>query len=443
MTRRKVIIIVVIVLLIPVLILGLVTILRPPPADTIDVVAKWTGTEEANFRSVLSAFVEQRDRKTVVQYHSIQRDIGEELRERVERGGPYDQGGPPDIAILPQTGAMTKLIRLNALQPVSSSTAQLVHDNYTGFWRQLTTVNDILYGVFVKANHKSLFWYSAPTFRDANVREPETWVQLQAVVKALADRSVTPLAVGGGDAWNLTDWFENIYLRTAGEERYRRLACRQIRFTDPTVKDALATMAQVVRSDWIAGGRDAIYTTYEKSVEQVFSSDRQRAAMLSGADYTASEIAKYASVEARYFPFPSFHGERPSLLVGGDVAVQLRRSAAGNDLINFLAKPEAAKPWADLAVQTGGFISPNLKVNPKLFPDELFAVVDAVRSAGDKNAARYDLSDSFPSSFGSTDRKGMFKIFQDFLWDGPSSLEATASRLEEQASVAVPTPWCP
>ena len=32
---------------------------------------------------------------------------------------------------------------------------------------------------------------------------------------------VTPISVGGADGWTLTDWFENVYLRTAGPDMYR------------------------------------------------------------------------------------------------------------------------------------------------------------------------------------------------------------------------------
>ena len=44
-----------------------------------------------------------------------------------------------------------------------------------------------------------------------------------------------PYSVAGADGWTLTDLFENIYLRTAGPEKYDQLAKHEIKWTDPTV----------------------------------------------------------------------------------------------------------------------------------------------------------------------------------------------------------------
>ena len=45
------------------------------------------------------------------------------------------------------------------------------------------------------------------------------------------------VSIGGADGWTLTDLFENIYLRTAGPEKYDQLATHKIKWTDPSVKD--------------------------------------------------------------------------------------------------------------------------------------------------------------------------------------------------------------
>ena len=65
-------------------------------------------------------------------------------------------------------------------------------------------------------------------------------------------------SIGGSDGWTLTDWFENIYLRTAGAEKYDQLADHEIPWTDQSVKDALDDMAKVFSdTDNIAGGTRA------------------------------------------------------------------------------------------------------------------------------------------------------------------------------------------
>ena len=45
------------------------------------------------------------------------------------------------------------------------------------------------------------------------------------------------------ERWVLSDWFENIYVRTAGPEMYDQLATHEIPWTDKSVTEALTTMA--------------------------------------------------------------------------------------------------------------------------------------------------------------------------------------------------------
>ncbi len=40
------------------------------------------------------------------------------------------------------------------------------------------------------------------------------------------------LGVGAKDSWTLTDWFESIYLRQAGPDKYDKLFSGEIAFTD-------------------------------------------------------------------------------------------------------------------------------------------------------------------------------------------------------------------
>ena len=43
---------------------------------------------------------------------------------------------------------------------------------------------------------------------------------------------MTPYSIGAADGWTLTDLFENIYLRTAGAEKYDQLTKHEILWTD-------------------------------------------------------------------------------------------------------------------------------------------------------------------------------------------------------------------
>ncbi len=395
-----------------------------PPA-VIEVVGVWAGGEQEQFRRVLDLFED--DGNIDVRYTQIPSDtFRKNLLDRIE------SGNPPDVALLPQSGLLSELARIGYLVPIEDVAGPLVDRNYAPMWRQLGSERGTLYGVWFKAAHKSLMWYRPSAFAEAGVTPPRSWSDLQAVAPRLMKPDVSPLSVGGGDGWVLTDWFENVYLRTAGADKYDQLACHQIAWTDDSVKYALATLGQVLRSDWIAGGKTgSLATTFPKSVEQVFG-DSPSAAMLAGGDFVAGALppGKVVGVDFRFFDFPAVEGTRSAVVAGGDVGVVLKMdSAAGKSLVRFLATPEAAVPWA----RAGGFISPNQALDLAVYPDD--SSLSVARSLRETDLLRYDLSDQQPASFGGAGGQGMWRVLQEFLRD-PTQVDRIAGELEAGARVA-------
>lgn len=415
----------------------------PKRPNHVVVAAVWSGTEKERFTEVLQQF----RKKTGIHVTFAtttpdpDRNIGKTLTELT------GNGCPPDVALLPQPGLLADLARDGLLEPVDAVTAGLVDRNYASAWKELGSYDHDLYGVWFKASNKSTVWYSTEAFARAGVAPPTTWSQLKDAATALSAAGITPFAVSGQDGWTLTDWFENVYLRTAGPDQYKRLADHQIPWTDPSVTNALRTMAEILgHPEWIAGGpAGARETTYEGAVRLVFGQPR-RAAMLFAGDFVANEIAGTRTTVgegARMFPFPSIGPGAGSTLVGqanrtgggaaagGDVAVLLKgATAAGTTLLRYLASPEAAEPW----VKAGGFSSPNQRVDLELYRDE----VDR-RSAESLVSAdiSFDLSDLQPPRFGSTPGHGMGELLRTFLLD-PTQADAIAAQLEAARREAGP-----
>ncbi len=168
---------------------------------------------------------------------------------------------------------MADLARRGQIRPIDRAAGDLVRANYSATWRRLGTVDGRLYGVWFKAADKSTFWYSARAFRAAGVRRPpRTWPELLTAGRKLAAAGITPFSVAGGDGWTLTDWFENVYLRTAGPRRYRQLADHAIAWTHPSVKLALRRFATIFGDPALVGPTaDALRTSFPQSVSRVFS----------------------------------------------------------------------------------------------------------------------------------------------------------------------------
>jgi alpha-glucoside transport system substrate-binding protein len=391
----------------------------------IEVLAVWSGTEQASFQRVIADF--ERRTGVGVSYASSGHGVPADLGARVA------EGRPPDVAFLPQPGLLRSYAAEGKLVPLDDVAGDLVARNYGRVWRDLATWTGRLYGVWFKAANKSLVWYNVRAFERAGVVPPGDVNRLIDVARALSASGVPAFSVGGADGWTLTDWFENLYLRTAGPERYDLLAGHHIPWTDESVREALALLNRVLDPALVAGGSDgAVATSFETSVTQTFTTP-PAAAMVFEGDFVAGFIARRTSaqmdIDADVFPFPAVGPSAPTVVAGGDAAVLLRRSPAGEAFIRYLATPEAAALWAS----QGGFVSPNLNVDLSLYPDEISrSVARRLLEAGDD--FRFDLSDLQPAAFGGTAGQGLRGGLQEFL--RTRDVDATARRLEAEAAAA-------
>ncbi|KAB8197287.1 extracellular solute-binding protein [Nonomuraea phyllanthi] len=390
----------------------------------IEVAAKWTGDEQKNFEQVLKAFSDKTGAE--VTYASTGEDTGAYL-------GPRIQGNnPPDVAILPQPGLVQQYAEQSALKPLTDDVIKEIDTNYTPYWKELGSADGKVYGVLIKAAHKSLVWYRSQAFEDAGVQPATTWDELVKNAQTIADSGTAPFSLCGASGWTLTDLFENVYLSTAGPENYDKLSKHEIPWTDPTVTTALEKIQQIVgkKEFLLDGNSGTLQTDFPTCVSKVYGN--KKAAMAIEADFVAVEaVASGAKVgeEAKYFPFPKA-GDTAPVILGGDVAVAMKDNPGAMALLQFLASKEGGEIWAKLP----GYLSPNKNVSPDNYPDELTKQLgQTIVSAGD--AVRYDMSDLAPSAFGGTDGKGEWKVLQDFVRD-PSDIKGTQTALEAEAKKA-------
>ncbi|MGW5347814.1 ABC transporter substrate-binding protein [Streptomyces sp. NPDC004050] len=395
--------------------------------EKLQVAAVWTGPEQANFEKVLKEF-EKRTGATVA-FVPAQDPIVTFLGTKIAGGQP------PDVALLPQVGALTAAVKNKWVQPLGPEAKAQLDANYSDGWKELGSVAGTPYGVYYKAANKSLIWYNAKAFEAAGVKPPKTWKELLSVADTLSASGIPAVSVAGADGWTLTDWFENVYLSQAGPQKYDQLAKHEIKWTDESVRQALTTLAELFgRKDFLAGGPSgALATEFPKSVTQVFTGgDRSAAAMVFEGDFVGVNIAQTEAKvgeDALVFPFPTV-GAKPPVVSGGDVAVALKPSKGAQALLTFLASPDAA----EIQARQGGFLSPNKAVSLAAYPNDIQrGIAKALIAAGDD--FRFDMSDQAPAAFGGTPGAGQWKALQDFLAN-PSDVAGIQNRLEAEAAKA-------
>jgi ABC-type glycerol-3-phosphate transport system substrate-binding protein len=391
------------------------------PGQRVEVIGEWSSNEQQAFQAVLNKFAELTGAQ--VTYTSGGNDINIVINSRLAGGQP------PDVALVPQIGVAAEYAKKGQIKPLTGDVADAVRANFSAAWQRLGTFDGQLYGFFFKVANKSTIWYRTDPFSQAGVVEPpSTWADFVRVSKTLADSGTTAIAVPAADGWPVTDWFENIYLRVAGVDKYNQLMAHQIPWTDPTVVQSLQLFAgYLTQPGFVEKG--ATQLTFTQSVADVFGS-APKAAMLYEGDFVAGEIQKSGKVQvgtgAKFFPFPAINGSPPSVVTGGDIALLYQDSPVAKALMKYLASAPAAQVWA----ARGGFLSANRNLNASAYPDDTTRQVgDAIRKS---TQVVYDQSDQTPQAFGGQAAADEWKILTDFVGN-PGDPAGTAAKLEAAA----------
>jgi ABC-type glycerol-3-phosphate transport system substrate-binding protein len=391
----------------------------------VSIIAVWSGDEQRSFEAVLEGFTEQHPNVTV-KYTSGGDNVPTILATAVQGGRP------PDIAGVAQPGLVRDLQKKGALQPIEFARSTIA-DNFPEDIVRLGEIDGRLYSLLFKAANKSTVWYNVGAFEDAGVEPPETWDELLETAETLKAAGIPAYSIAGADGWTLTDLFENIYLRQAGPERYDQLTAHEIPWTDESVKEALATMADVIgdKANIAGGASGALQTDFPTSVANVFTAS-PKAAMVIEGDFVPGAAANTELEPGTgydVFPFPKLGDVENAVVGGGDAMVMFRRTPASEALMEYLASPEAAEIWAE----RGGFSTANRNVPDSAYPDDITR--RTATAIADADVFRFDMSDQQPAEFGGTPGQGEWKILQDFLAN-PSAVDGTAEKLEAAAAKA-------
>ena len=389
----------------------------------------WTASSgQKQFADVIKAF-NKKFPNVKVNYKPVGNDLPTVLATAVAGGHP------PDMADIAQPGTVAQFAAQGKLKPITYA-KPVIQQNFEPAWLQLGTYSGKLYALVFKAANKSVVWYNVPSFRTAGVKPPKTFSQLLGVARTLKASGVPAYSIGGADGWTLTDMFENIYLRTFGAQRYNQLSQHKIKWTDPSVKTALQTMAKIVGDTGnIAGGTSgALQYGFNDSVTNAFATP-PKAAMVFEADFVGGVISSSTKAKANTgfntFSWPTITpGPNSSAVeIGGDLFVTFRDTPAIEAFVKFLATSEAAEAWA----KQGGFGTGNKHVPASIYPDPITKATEAPISQA--KSVVFDMSDQQPPAFGATTGQGEWGIFQDFLRN-PKNVGGIQQKLEASAAAA-------
>ncbi|MFW5748168.1 MAG: ABC transporter substrate-binding protein [Chloroflexota bacterium] len=314
-------------------------------------------------------------------------------------------GDPPDIAAFPQPGLFADLA--DAIVPVTGGAAELMNTEFDPGWVEVSTVDGELKAVVYRANVKSLVWYNPAQFEAFGYEIPESWDGLLELSDLMVDDGYTPWCIGiessGATGWVITDWVEDILLRTAPPETYDAWVANEIPFNDPAIVNALETAGEIVLDDeYVFGGAEAVLTTpFGDSPAGLFPAEgedpdcflHRQASFIPAFFPDGVEIAPDGDVWAFYLP-PIDEEYGSPVLSAGDLFSAFSDRAEVMATLEYLAVPLSQEIWA----AQGGFVAPNVNANLEVYPTELDRFYAELLVEAD--TVRFDASDLMPGAIG-------------------------------------------
>jgi ABC-type glycerol-3-phosphate transport system substrate-binding protein len=356
----------------------------------------WSGPEKTNFLAILSYCKSHYNVDTT--YDVATGDPAIELNTRVRAGNP------PDLATLSTPSAIKSFAPRGFPVPLTFLDMPTIRKQYAPYWRTLGTINGKLYAIYMKADVKSIIWYSPKKLRAGHYTIPKTWGQMVALSQKMVRDGKHPWAFGVGDSsWTLADFFDNVYLMVAGPKKYDGLIAHTVKWTDPSVKTTFQTVNQIVsRSAMIAGGRRrALSQDWIGATRQMVTdpaAEFYAEATFLGAALRASLPRDVEGVDYSTFAFPRI-GNWPAtpVTVGPNAVAMFRDTPGSRALIRCLVDPNALARWA----KRGGFISPNNATPMSAYPDSSTrAIARLMIMAGKAGLLRAGADDLMPPRVG-------------------------------------------
>lgn len=314
-------------------------------------------------------------------------------------GTQIDGGNPPDIALFPQPGKVNDFAE--DIIPLPDEVVTEVEENFDPGFTDLVTIDGELKGVPLKADLKSVIWYSPAQFEENGYEIPETFDDFLALADTMAADGNTPFCIGIGSddatGWPFTDWVEDFMLRMKGPDVYDQWYQHEIPFDDPDVVEVTEAVYDLWSGEgYVFGGVENVAATpFADAGLPLLEGDCQMHRQ--GNFYSANfpEDTTYGpdgDIDAFFLPGSE---ENPNItLSGGNYAAALADRPEVMEVMRFMASPE----YASARAVTAGFLSPNKNVDTSQYPDELTQSFGEILAAGDP--VRFDASDLMPGAVG-------------------------------------------
>jgi alpha-glucoside transport system substrate-binding protein len=384
----------------------------PYKGKKVSIQTQWTGGEGTGFAAAIADFAKATGIN--IQVDSIGSSHETVLKTRIEGGNP------PDMAALAQPTGVLAYAKQGKVKDIAAivgadGAAKLKAEFPTTI--ALTSEGDHIWSIPTKADVKSMIWYPVKAFQAKGYTVPKTWDELVALADKIKADGSHPFCVSAGGpgtatGWELTDWVEEVLLKTEDPQVTSDWVSHKITFEDPKIKAAFDKVGSLLFKDgYVDGGGPAIVNADLKTVmDPMFNQDTaapgcwmQKIPVWYGPDFfpdkrTSGTDSKYVigdNGDIGIFPFPTISDQFKGAEGSADSFMVLNDRPEVRAFAEFLATPEGLEGW----IKSVGVLSPNVKV-----PAEWYASNYKLKVANDIASAAtsigFDASDLMPPAVG-------------------------------------------
>ncbi|MDD1749173.1 MAG: ABC transporter substrate-binding protein [Methanothrix sp.] len=370
---------------------GAIDCMGAQKGDEVSLLYQWSGVEETNLNTVLQPLV---DACGIVLKPESTRDQAL-LDTRVKAGTP------PDIAFWNVAQLVQYQDQLKTMDDLGAH-----RDNYADFFVNPGTINGKWLGLPVKADVKTIIWYSPANFQALGYTVPTTWDELNTLVDKMAADKNVPWSMGfeSGDAtgWTGSDFIQDILLVQQGPQYVLDIISGKVPYNDPGVKQAYETYGKWATDPkyTVGGAQGTLSTAFGDAIFKPFS-DPPEAMMVKQSGFAGANIAKQfpdlkQGTDYDFFVVPGAQG----LQGGADWLMAFSDKPAVKALVAYLSSTEGGANWAKA---TFG-LSPNKGASGN-YTDPALQKLDQALST--TKGFTPDIGDTIPGGFGSAEWKAI------------------------------------
>ena len=314
-------------------------------------------------------------------------------------------GTPPDVGLFPQPGVMCDLAKQGKVLAYDDATVTTTKETVVPGFVESGTCDGKVYGLPSAVSVKSLLWYDQAAWKETGQTFPTTMDELLKVTDAIKASGKTPWCIaaesGQATGWPITDWIEDLVLRTAGPEGYDQWVKGTMKFSDPKVKEAFDYFQTIAFTEGnVLGGTKAITATnFQTGGNALFKSPPgcylfKQATFIAGKGGFPDDVLAQLDTKVGVAAFPPKEAGNNPVLVGGDLAAAFNNDKNTLALRNFIASKDNG-----VEVGKAGYFSPHKTFDVTLYPSKTLQTI-AADVLYKSSAARFDGSDLMPAKVG-------------------------------------------